>query len=62
MRNVFPNIPRRTDFETEDLPGIDNDIPDIVGIECLDTTKIDGIKELGKQVTLGALIWGFIPG
>jgi hypothetical protein len=47
-RNVYNRPTRRTDFSNGEI-----------GIDCLDTTKYDPLEEVGKQVTLGALLWGF---
>ena len=50
-RKVYSKPARRTDFSNGEI-----------GIEYLNTTKYDGIEDTGKQVTLAALLWGFIPG
>lgn len=47
-RRVYVNPTRRTDFSNGEL-----------GIDGFDTSKEDPLSDLGKQVTLGSLIWGF---
>lgn len=47
-RWIYNNPARRTDFSTG------------VSLECLETLNSDPLEDTGKQVTLGALIWGIL--
>jgi hypothetical protein len=51
QREVFENPDRRTDFESNEY-----------GITCFDFSKPKAFEDIGKNITLGAIIWGLIPG